>query len=156
MKLKVRKAKPGDARRIALLRKRTFEKVNRKNYTKEQIDSINKLNPPSRILEKMKKRTMFCLVDENDKLLGVVGLEGNRIGGLFVKHNYIGKGFGKKLLDFIEDYAKKKGHKKVILYSSVYAEPFYQKQGFKKIYKRKSKASSKLPIPEIKMEKILR
>ena len=78
----------------------------------------------------MKQRDMFCLVDK-DKILGVIDLEGNKIGGLFVRYNYLGNGLGKKLLTFMEDYAKKKNIKKVILYSTEYAYKFYLKQGYK-------------------------
>ena len=128
--MKIRKARKEDYLKIANLRKKTFERINGKNYSKEQVDFINSKNPPKIILEKMKQRDMFCLVDK-DKILGVIDLEGNKIGGLFVRYNYLGNGLGKKLLTFMEDYAKKKNIKKVILYSTEYAYKFYLKQGYK-------------------------
>jgi putative acetyltransferase len=148
--MRIRKAKPEDCRKIANLRKKTFEKINVKKgkYTKKQIEFLNKKNPPKKILEKMKKREMFCLVDK-DKLLGVIGVEKNRIAGLFVRYNCMGKGLGKKLLNFIENHARKKDIKKLRCDSTIYARPFYLKQGYKLI-KRKI---GKLGIISYEMEK---
>ncbi len=41
---------------------------------------------------------MFCIT-ENNKILGIIDLEKNKIGGLFVKYNYINKGIGKKIIN---------------------------------------------------------
>ena len=57
---------------------------------------------------------MFCLIDSNE-ILGTISLKENRIIGLFIRSDLIRKGFGKKLLSFIENYAKKKGINKVWL-----------------------------------------
>ncbi len=151
--MKIRKAKPEDYRKIANLRKKTFEEINvkRGKYTKKQVEILNKKNPPKKILEKIKKRDMFCLVDK-EKIIGVVSLEKNKIGGLFVRYNYTGKGLGKKLLDFIEGYARKKGIKKVRFDSTEYAQPFYLKSGYKLIKKK----IGKLGIPNYEMEKKLK
>ncbi len=59
---------------------------------------------------------------------------------------------GKKLLDFIEDYARKKGIKKVRFDSTEYARPFYLKSGYKLIKKK----VGKLGIPNYEMEKNLK
>lgn len=128
--MRIRRAKPRDAVEIAKLRKNTFEKINAKYHTKKQVKELNRQNPPSIILKKMKNRDMFCLTDKN-KILGVIDLEGNKIGGFFIRYDYINKGYGAKLLKFIENYAKKKRIKKVFLYSTKYAYPFYIKMCYK-------------------------
>jgi N-acetylglutamate synthase-like GNAT family acetyltransferase len=74
---------------------------------------------------------MFCLKKENE-IIGCIDLEKNKIGGLFIKHNHIKKGYGKKLMKFIENYARKKQIKKLSLLSTKYALPFYKKLGYKK------------------------
>ncbi len=60
-----------------------------------------------------------------------IDLEGNKIGGVFVKHDLIGKGIGTKLMDFMESKAKKKGIKNVKLYPTKFAMGFYKKRGYK-------------------------
>ncbi len=57
--MQIRKAKPKDYKKIANLRKKTFEKINSKDYSKRQIEILNKKNPLKLILEKMKKKTCF-------------------------------------------------------------------------------------------------
>ena len=147
----IRKAKPEDYKKIANLRKKTFEKINSKGHTKTQVETMNRENPPKLILEKMKKRDMFCLIDK-EKILGVIDLEDNKIGGFFIRYNHIKKGLGKKLLDFIENYAKKKGLKKLKLYSTKYAVSFYSKNGYKLIKKGKWRPGS-VSFTTYKMEK---
>ena len=128
--MRIRKANPKDCKKIAELRKDTFEKINAIEHTKKQITELNKMNPPEVILKKMRERDMFCLIEKN-KILGVIDLEGNKIGGFFIKYKYIRKGYGTILMNFIENYARKKGIKKVILYSTKYAYPFYIKMDYK-------------------------
>jgi putative acetyltransferase len=130
----IRKAKIKVARTISILRKKTFNKINKKDYPKEFVIFLNKDNNTKSIINKMKKRDMFCYI-KNNKILGVVDLEGNKIGGLFIRHNYIKKGIGRELLIFIENHAKKKGISTVKLYSTKYAFPFYKKFGYRFIKK---------------------
>lgn len=153
-KLKIRRAHPEDYKKIANLRKKTFETINAKDYTKKHVKLMNKKNPPKRILEKMKERDMFCLIDKN-KILGVIDLEGNKIGGLFVRHSKIKRGYGTLLMNFIENYAKNKGLKKVKLYSTKYAYPFYIKRNYCLVKKGKWKPEG-LVFTTYEMEKRLK
>ncbi|NCN51815.1 hypothetical protein GW931_02285 [archaeon] len=64
-----RRAEEFDAEEIVILRKNTFEKINGKNLAQEVLDVLNKKNGVLTILDKMKKREMFCFVD-NEKIIG--------------------------------------------------------------------------------------
>lgn len=96
---------------------------------------------------------MFCLV-HNHEILGVIDLKGNRIGG-FVKHNLIGMGYGRKLMRFIENKARKRGLKKVWLYSTTYALKLYKKLGYK-IIDEGIWINKGVKFPEVRMEKWLK
>lgn len=150
--MKIRKVKLSDAENIMILRKKTFEKINSKDYKKQEIDFINNGATIERLIEKMRQRDMFCL-EKDGEIVGVVDLEGNKIGGLFVKSDLIGKGYGKRLLDFIEKHARKKGIDKVELFSTIYAEGFYKKSGYDYLGKRSVKNDN--VIRGIEMEKKL-
>lgn len=131
--LEIRRATPSDASAIYLLRRETFERVNAPDYSGEIIRILNTANTQARVLEKMADREMFCLVKRtrNDELLlGTIDLKENRIGGLFVRYNYIRKGCGSTLLLFIEKYAKEKGIKILKGKCTKYAKPFYTSQGY--------------------------
>jgi len=151
--MKIRKAKLEDAIEIYELRSETIKKIN-KDYSKKQVDTYVKKHSKEIILKNIKLRDTFCLVD-NDKILGVVDLVNDRIGGLFVRHDLVGKGQGRKLMDFIEDFAKKKEVKEVWLYSTPYAEEFYKKMGYKAV-ERGTWILEGVKFPEVRMEKKLK
>ena len=150
----IRKAKIRDAEEICVLRRDTFEKINAKDYSFETVKALNEKSTIEGMIKKIKEREMFCLIDLDKKIAGVVDLEGNKIGGLFIRVDLIGKGYGKRLMNFIEDYARKNGIKQAILFSTVYAEDFYRKLGYKLISK-KNNNGSEINYKEIKMEKEL-
>ena len=106
--MKIRKAKPEDAEEIYKLRIETIEKINRKDYIKEEIEGFKRLYSKKVIIEKIKSTEMFCII-ENNKIIGTIYLQGNKIGGFFIRSDYTGKGIGSILLKFIEEYAKNKG-----------------------------------------------
>ena len=109
--MKIRKAVIKDAKAWVNLTNDTLKKVNT-DYSKKQIQVLIKKNTLDFILDKIKNASSFCLIDKG-KIIGTIGLTKNRIGGLYLNHNYIKKGLGKKLLNFIENYAKKKALKKL-------------------------------------------
>lgn len=148
----IRKAMESDAMEISKLKRQTLKKIN-KEYNNIQIEILLDVESKENILKNINKKDMFCLV-KLDKILGVVDIDGDRIGGLFIKHNFVGNGFGKKLIEFIEQYALKKNIKKVWLYSTPFAEDFYKKMGY--IVKNSGTwILREVKFPEVKLEKDL-
>lgn len=127
--MEIRRARQEDARKISLLRRKTLKKKNTNDYPKIFLNFLIKENSTKGVISKMKKKEMFCAWQKN-VLVGTVDLEGNKIGGLFVKDSEIGKGIGSRLMDFIEDYAHSKGINHVRLYSTKFAFNFYKKRGY--------------------------
>lgn len=125
----IKRARPKDARKISLLRRKTLKERNKNDYPKIFVDYLITNNSPKELINKMKTRDMFCGW-EGDILIGTVDLERDKIGGLFVKNSKIGKGIGTQLMDFIENYARSKKIKKVRLYSTKFAYNFYKKRGY--------------------------
>ncbi|XKU94264.1 N-acetyltransferase [Lactobacillus acidophilus] len=94
-----------------------------KNYWQDHYDEVKRELPNARLY-----------VDEEDgKIAGFVGMQGEYIAGIFVKRAYRVQGIGSKLIDFL-----KLKHNRLQL--SVYKQNqtafnFYQKRGFKVIKK---------------------
>jgi len=128
--MKIRKVRKEDARKISRLRRKTLKERNKNDYPKIFNDFLIDKNSAKNIIDKMKTREMFCAW-LGDKLVGTVDLEGDKIGGVFVKSSEIRKGIGTQLMDFIENYALSKKIKKVRLYSTRFALNFYKKRGYK-------------------------
>jgi len=151
--MKIRKAKPIDVRKVSQLKKKTIEVIN-KEYNKKQLKVLKKDYSIENVKRNIKNREMFCLVDK-EEILGVIDLKDDKIGSLFVRYDSVGKSYGKKLLNFIEHYAKKRGIKKVWLYSTPYAEEFYLNKGFR-IVSKGIWINKGIKFPEVKMEKKLK
>ena len=128
----IRKAKPKDARRISTLRRQTLETVNKNDYPKPALEILKKNYSPKSILERMLAKEMFVLTD-NNRILGTVEFnpESGRVQGLYIDYRHMGRGYGAMLMQHVEDFAKSKKVRKIILYSTKTAYPFYKKIGYK-------------------------
>jgi len=128
--MKIRKAKSKDAKEISKLRINNIKNIVSKSYNKKWINKLIEWNSVEHIKNHIKNRDVFCMA-EKDKILGTVDLEGNKLGSLYIKSEIVGKGIGKKLLIFIEEYARKKKLKKLYLYTTKNAFNFYKKFGYR-------------------------
>jgi len=151
--MKIRRAELGDVKKISQLKKKTIEIINTE-YNKKQLNVLRKDYSIENIKKNVESREVFCLVDGED-ILGVTDLKNDKIGSLFVRHDSVGKGYGGKLLNFIENYAKRKRVRKVWLYSTPYAKEFYLNKGFK-IVDKGIWINRGIKFPEVKMEKNLK
>jgi GNAT superfamily N-acetyltransferase len=151
--MKIIKSKKQDAKEISLLRINTNKKILSKYYSKKVIKYILNKNTPEYIIKKMKEGSMFCAWNDG-KLVGTITLQGDKICGVYVKSNIIGKGIGTKMMDFIERLAKRNGIKTVRLYPSKFAMDFYKHRGYK-ITKRSIWSTKSFSIVSYMMKKRL-
>lgn len=91
---------------------------------------------------------VFCL-EENEKVVGFIGIHSEKIEMLFLNPDYIGKGLGRQLIDFAFSNFN-------IRYVDVNeqnpkATEFYQKIGFE-IFERSEKDDLGKPYPILKMK----
>jgi len=130
MKTQIKKATLKDAREISNLIRETIKKVNDKGFTKKQLKAWYDHNSVKTIRKNIQEKNVFIAL-EKEKIIGTINFQKGSIAGMFVKYNKLGKGIGKKLLAYIEKFAKKEGIKKLELKSSPFAYEFYKNQGFK-------------------------
>ena len=131
-KIRIRKFKREDARKVSYLIRKTLIEVNIKDYPQNVIQFMYENYSPRRIIEKSSNRLMYVAV-EDERILGTVSLKDNLILALFVNPKFHGRGIGTKLMNHIESVARKRGYKIVSLPSSVTAYEFYKKLGYKKV-----------------------
>lgn len=75
-----------------------------------------------------------------------------KLDNLFILPEYIGKGFGKILMNHFLSNIKNIGIEKIILDSEPNAEKFYNKFGFEKVGQLESSIKDRfLPIMELKL-----
>ncbi len=133
-KLYFRKAKLSDAEELSSIRRGVFGNIPGENYNKKLVAILYEAYSPEKIKEKIKIVPTFCLISAG-KIIGSVSLKNSEIKGVFVKASYVRRGIGTRLMDYIENYAKKKKIKKVFLWSAEKAVGFYEKQGYHLIKK---------------------
>lgn len=136
MKIKIRKFRKIDAASVANLIRRANRITLKSYYSPELIAAQCRRNRKNDIIIKSKDGIFFVAVEMVvNKLVGVIDIKDNEIIVFFVDPNFQGMGIGKKLFDKIFKYAKKYGHKQLLVHSSLYAVKIYTKLGFKKIRK---------------------
>ncbi len=155
MKLKIRKATLKDARKISYLIRGTINKINAKGYPKKQLEYELNCYTTLKIKEYIKNNLVFCAVDK-EKIIGAIvfNCKEKTLNSLYLKPTYIGKGFGKELMRFIEEQAKKKKIKEIKLYPTKFAQKFYNKLGYK--ITRRFIGTENGGFPVIEMRKKLR
>ncbi len=81
------------------------------------------------------KKDQFFVVKENNKVLGTISIVINvsdvaEIRDFVVKKEHRGKGLGKKLLEYVIEYAKHNDVRKIFALIFQPYRPFYEKYGF--------------------------
>ena len=131
--------------KIIKLDKRHIEQLTRIDYESEHqgnLDhNISELSMRKEILRRFeKKQELFFGYKQSGELIGYVtlklffpGYKHCEVYWLAVKKKCQGKGIGRKLMEFIEKYAKKNGFRKVCLYTGkdmIKTRGFYEKVGY--------------------------
>ncbi|MBX9735262.1 MAG: GNAT family N-acetyltransferase [Chitinophagaceae bacterium] len=105
-------------------------------YSETQMQAFLSYYTEKALEEKMTSADFFCAMID-DEIVGMIGLEDNMVIGFYTKVSYLGRGIGKILLNYIENFAQQKGYINIQLASSPISISFYEKQGWlpiKKIY----------------------
>lgn len=113
------------------------------------------LNFSNEELEKEKNDLLIAAFDDDDMLGCCMLTEKNsqtlRIRQMAVQNNLQGKGIGASLMSFVENLARDKGYKQLMMHARVTAIGFYEKFG----YKVSSDQFTEVGIPHHVMEKAL-
>lgn len=89
-----------------------------KSYWKKNFEMVKNALPQADIY----------IYEENNNIMGFVGLVENYIAGIFVEKNFRGKGTGKKLLDYAKSI---KNNLTLNVYEkNIDAVKFYKREGF--------------------------
>ena len=151
--MQIRRFRKSDAPEVARLHRDTIRSVNTKDYPQPHIKVWSNRVSADRWAKYFGKNTIFVAVDKR-KILGVASYKKDEIMAMYVHKDSIGKGVGKKLLLRLERDALKNGIKKIKCTSTVTAQSFYEKNGYKTIKKTKFKIKNKY-LTVYKMKKHL-
>jgi predicted N-acetyltransferase YhbS len=129
--MKIRKFYEKDAQAVCNIIRRNDLEISSKFYPIEVIESwLIEMTPE--IIQK-KARDRICFVSEEDGIItGHISYFEGEIKKLHVLPEFHKKGIGKKLIERLE-ITLPKNTSKIVVNSSIYAEPFYKSCGFNKI-----------------------
>lgn len=98
----------------------------------------------------------LAIVENDSRILGIIILKPLsskkvKFRQMAISPSLQGKGVGRNLMKFAEEFARSKGFKAIELSARVYAQGFYEKLGYQTI----GEAFIEVTLPTIKMEKSL-
>ena len=109
----------------------TVHEVNKNDYSEEQLDAIAPKDANEYHWEKSLEKNHTIVVEEDDKLIafGNIGKTGY-LDRLYVHPDYLRKGIASKLVEELEEYAKKHGSHVIKVTSSITSKAFFESKGY--------------------------
>jgi putative acetyltransferase len=130
--MRIRKFKDKDAKKVAILIRKTLVEVNIMDYPETIIQNLCEKYSPEHIKEFSRKRDMF-VAEEKGKIIGTAGISQKYISNVFVHPDYQRQKIGAALMIAVEDLARQKGFNTVRLDACITAVKFYEKRGYKRL-----------------------
>jgi putative acetyltransferase len=130
--LTIRPATPADVPALSDLIRRTVRLSNAGDYTAGVVALISANYAPDKVAQRLAERDVFVCLD-GPRIVGTIGLGGDRLRSLFVEPGLQGKGVGARLVAHLEVHARKAGVAELHLSSSITARGFYERLGYRLI-----------------------
>jgi predicted N-acetyltransferase YhbS len=128
----IRPAREDDANEISAVILRTLRETNAKDYAREIIERVEHSFSPSIVVELIGKRTVFVAA-MGSRVVGTASLDGSVVRTVFVATDVQAQGIGKLLMAEIERTARERNIPKLAVHSSIGAETFYVRLGFRAV-----------------------
>ena len=135
MECTIRPALANDADEISVVILRALRETNAKDYADEIIERIAHSFGPDAVRRLIEQRTVFVATIRS-RIVATAGLDGNVVRTVFVAPDVQGRGIGKLLMAEIERTARARNVASLTVPSSLTAETFYARLGFKAVHDR--------------------
>jgi GNAT superfamily N-acetyltransferase len=132
MECSIRPALEDEADQISAVILHALRETNAKDYTGEIIERGERSFSPSAVLQLIGKRTVFVAIVGN-RVVGTASLDERAVRTVFVAPDAQAQGIGRLLMAEIERTARERNIPSLTAPSSVTAEPFYARLGFKAV-----------------------
>jgi N-acetylglutamate synthase-like GNAT family acetyltransferase len=128
----IRPALEDDADGISSVILRALRETNAKDYADEIIARVERSFGPDAVRKLIGNRTVF-VATLGSRIVGTASLDGSVVRTVFVAPDVQARGIGKLLMAAIERTARERSIAALTVPSSVTAETFYAKLGFKAV-----------------------
>jgi putative acetyltransferase len=130
--LTIRPATAADVPALSDLIRRTVRLSNAGDYTAPVVALISANYAPDKVAQLLVERDVFVCLDGR-RIVGTIGLGGDKLRSLFVEPGLQGKGVGARLVAHLEAHARQAGVAELQLSSSITARGFYERLGYRLI-----------------------
>lgn len=130
--LTIRRATDKDAEAVSRVIIAALRETNARDYTPDIIARVEQSFSPPAMLEFFRRRQVFVAVI-GERLVGTASLDGETVRSMFVDPLLQGHGIGRRLMLEVEQAARADGVATLTVPSSVTAEAFYARLGFRPI-----------------------
>ena len=127
--VEIRRATAGDVEAVYEIVLRALRETNARDYPATVIDRLV-LTLPEGVASKLEEWHAYVAVVDG-RIVGTGSLNGKTVRAVFVHPDYQGRGIGAKLMDTVENAANVRSVRTLSVQSSITAEPFYAKRGFR-------------------------
>ena len=120
-----------DCQAILSLFYETVHKINRRDYTREQIDAWtnnNNIDPIAWNLSLIHHKTLVAEMDNT--IVGFGDLNGNFLDRLYVHAEYQRRGIATAIMDRLERYAAEQNYTTIVTHASITAYPFFRDRNY--------------------------
>jgi len=130
MALTIRQARSDDAEAISQVIVAALRESNGQDYPASVIESVVANFAPERVVELLQQRLVFVALLE-EEIVGTGALDGSTVRSLFIAPQQQRKGIGQALMTRIEKTAVERGIEALLIPSSLTAESFYARLGYR-------------------------
>ena len=130
--IKIRRALLDDAESLSHLIFENAQATLSDYYNAIQMSVFKEYYSPEVMRQKIADQDVFC-AEIDGEIVGTVALEGNFVMGFYTKTGYLNQGIGKLMMQYLENFARKKGVEEIQLAASPVGVAFYNKNGWTKI-----------------------
>ncbi|MFT4120933.1 GNAT family N-acetyltransferase [Bradyrhizobium sp.] len=127
----VRRARADDSAAVHDITLRALRETNARDYPASVIDRLV-LTLPERVASTLDTGHAFVAVVEG-RVIGTASLSGDSVKSVFVHPDYQRGGVATKLMDAVENAALAQSIGALHVQSSITAQPFYAKRGFRTV-----------------------
>lgn len=128
----IRRSSPDDSEAISTVIVAALRQTNAKDYSEAIIHRLAESFAPEAMLALMSTRTVFVATLDG-QIVGTASLDGTFVRTVFIAPKHQGQGIGRQLMEAVERAARNDGVSTLALQSSITAEPFYAKLGFRSV-----------------------
>ncbi|TYL90628.1 GNAT family N-acetyltransferase [Bradyrhizobium rifense] len=128
----IRPALADDAADVSAVILRALRETNAKDYADEIIARVEQSFDPDTVRALIAKRTVLVATIGN-RVVGTASLDGSVVRTVFVAPDIQARGIGKALMAQVEHIARSRNIPVLTVPSSVTAETFYARLGFKSV-----------------------